>query len=131
MRDLPIPDVPIEAPSVVAASPHVAAIGAIGAAIYGWIPVIVTLIPAIYYLILIWQTSTVQHFVRNWRMRRQGRRFVKLQAKAKVAKAALDAEELVRSARAAAKETIAVAAATAKTDAVKDAVALEQKVPPV
>lgn len=101
------------------------------ATIVGWLPVIVAVIPAIYYLILIWESSTVQHYVRNLRMRRQARRIARLKAKAKVAQAALDAEELLRAARSEAKEKVKVAAAEAVKDKAVALAKIEEKLPPV
>ncbi len=133
MRDnLPFPDLPVDpGHAVVVATPHAASIAALVAAIAGWVPVIVAVIPAIYYLILIWESSTVQHYIRNLRMRRQARKILRLKAKAKVVQAKLDAEELVRQARAQAKETIKVAAHEAATLKVKEVAKIEEKLPPV
>lgn len=110
---------------------HTASISALVAAIAGWVPVIVAIIPAIYYLILIWESTTVQHYVRNVRMRRKARRMLKLKAKAHVAQAALEAEELIRQARVEAREKVRIAKAMAKKHATAEAVKLEEKVPPV
>lgn len=132
MRDnLPIPDVPMDGHVITTASTHTAAIGALVATVVGWLPVIVAVIPAIYYLILIWESSTVQHYVRNVRMRRQARKILRLKAAAKVAQAKLDAEELIRAARSEAKEKLKVAAVEAKKDAIMDTAKIEEKLPPI
>jgi hypothetical protein len=132
--DLPVPDFPesLDPGHVVAtAAPHAASLGALMAAIAGWVPVIVAIIPAIYYLILIWESSTVQHYIRNLRMRHQARRILRLKAKAKVVQAKLDAEELIRQARSQAKEKIKVAAHEAATLKATQTAKIEEKLPPV
>jgi hypothetical protein len=131
MRDLPVPDLPLDGHVVVQASPHVASIGALIASFIGWLPAIVALIPAIYYLILIWESSTVQHYIRNLRMRRKARRIARLKAKAKVVQAELEAEEVVRVARVEAREKVKVAAHEAAQLVVEESLKTEQKMPPV
>ncbi len=70
MRDLPVPDVPIDGHVAATVAPHVASMGAIVATMAGWLPVVVAIIPAVYYLILIWEMKTTQRLV-NWILRRK------------------------------------------------------------
>ncbi len=130
MRDgLPIPDVPTVDPGVAAA--HLVSIGAMIAAFVGWLPALLALIPAFYYVILIWESSTVQHYLRNRRMRRKAKRVAKLRAQAKVVQAQLDAEDIVRSARTEAREKVAHAAVEAKKQVHDETLAAEEKMPPI
>ena len=135
---LPMPDIPPDpgphmdlGREVAVATPHIASLSALAAAIAGWLPVVVAVIPAIYYLILIWESSTVQHYIRNVRMRRQARKILKLKAQAKVVQAKLDAEELVRQARAQAKEKVKEAAHEAAVLKVEQTAKIEEKLPPI
>jgi hypothetical protein len=50
-------------------TPHVASLGAIALTVGGWVPWIVALIPAIYYLILIYESATVQGWIRCRRLK--------------------------------------------------------------
>lgn len=130
MREsFPIPDVPT--PDVVQALPHIASIGALVASFIGYLPVLVALIPAIYYSILIWESSTVQHYLRNRRMRRKAKRVAKLRAQAKVVQAQLDAEEVVRVARSEAKEKVAAASHEAAKLVVAETLKTEEKLPQI
>lgn len=78
-------------PGVVVA--HTASIGAIAAAFVGWIPIIVALIPAVYYLILIYESSTVQTWVHKRLLKRTNRRLAKLKAQQRILAAQIMAEE--------------------------------------
>lgn len=71
-RDLPVPDTP--AIDVNSAVPHGASIGALFATFMGWLPVIVAIIPAIYYLVLIYESKTVQKWIRRRRLRKAAKR---------------------------------------------------------
>lgn len=82
-----------DAPDPGAVVAHTASISAIFAAFVGWIPIIVALIPAIYYLILIYESSTVQTWVHKRALRRTTRRVAKLKAKQRILAAQIIAEE--------------------------------------
>lgn len=56
------------------AIPHGASIGALLGVLMGWLPVIVALIPAVYYLLLIYESKTVQKWVRRRRWKRAAKR---------------------------------------------------------
>lgn len=49
---------------------HGASLGAIAATMVGWIPAVVALIPAVYYLILIFESRTVQNWFAKHRARK-------------------------------------------------------------
>jgi hypothetical protein len=71
-RDLPVPDTPaVDVNSVV---PHGASIGALFATFMGWLPVVVAIIPAIYYAVLIFESKTVQKWIRRRRLRKAAKR---------------------------------------------------------
>ncbi len=133
MRDLPVPDVPVptDIHVIAQAAPHVASLGAILASFVGYIPVIVAVIPAVYYLILIWESKTVQHYIRNCRMRYHGRKILRARRKILIAAARIEAEALLSKARSQAREKITQAAALAKTQAIKEAADMEKQVPPI
>lgn len=70
---LPMPDTPIT-DGAVQAAPHVASLGALGAAIMGYLPGVIALVPAIYYLLLIYEGKTVQRWLARRRAKRIARR---------------------------------------------------------
>lgn len=74
-RELPVPDTP--AIDINSAVPHGASIGALAATFMGWLPVIVAIIPAIYYGVLIFESKTVQKWIRRRRLKRAARRRAK------------------------------------------------------
>lgn len=89
-QDLPVPDTPaIDINSVV---PHGASIGAIFATFMGWLPMIVALIPALYYCILIFESKTVQGWLRRRRLYQAARRRARDKARA-ILKRANDRED--------------------------------------
>ena len=57
----------------------------------GWLPFVVAIIPAIYYLILIYESKTVQGFVERRRERNRVKLVAKLKAKAIVVSAQIEA----------------------------------------
>jgi|ERR1700676_4064636 len=75
----------------------------------GMLPVFVAFIPSVWCLICIWESSTVQHWVRNRRMIYKAHRIARLKAREKVIMAQLDALEVIREARTIAKEKVAIA----------------------
>jgi hypothetical protein len=83
------------------------ALGALLASLAGWIPyAIVAAIPTIYYLLMIWEMKTVVHWRNNWVQKRIARKYARLKAREKVTLAKLEAMEVQRRARVAARETI-------------------------
>lgn len=55
--------------------PHSASVGTIIATLMGWLPGILAVIPAIYYCVLIFESKTVQKWLRKRRLRKAaGRR---------------------------------------------------------
>jgi len=54
----------------VSTSLHTASIGTFVGTVSGYLPVFLALIPAIYYLILIYESRTVQHWVANRKMKK-------------------------------------------------------------
>jgi hypothetical protein len=119
MREtLPVPDVPTVDPA--AAVPHIASVGALVATAFGYLPVIVALIPAIYYLILIYESKTVQDWVARRREAKRIKQLAKLQAQALVVNAQIEAAAEVKTAR--------VFAAAKVDNAAVDAATLVKKV---
>lgn len=56
---------------------HGASIGALIATIVGWLPAFIALIPAVYYMFLIYETKTFQSWIRRRRLRRAAKRRAK------------------------------------------------------
>lgn len=111
---------------------QLAALGALIASLAGWLPyALIAAIPTIYYLLMIWEMRTVQHFVNNWRTRRIARRYAKAQAKAKIALARLEAIDLLRHARHEAREKVEQASAEAAKLVVQQTTDVKTKLPPV
>ena len=76
------------------------------AALTGWLPYAIAMVPIVFYLIMIWETRTVVHFRNNWRQKHIAKKYAKLKAREKVTLAKLEALELLRTARAEARETV-------------------------
>lgn len=110
---------------------HAVSVGAIAGSAWGFLPVFAALVALIWYLIQIWESRTVQHYVANRRMVHRQRRINKLRAKEKVILAKLEAMEVVRSARAAAREKVEVAASEAAQLKATQEVVIQEKLPPV
>ena len=53
---------------------HTASIAALIGTMAGWLPVIVAIIPALYYCLLIYESKTVQKWIRRRRLKRAARR---------------------------------------------------------
>jgi hypothetical protein len=51
---------------------------ALFSALAGYIPLVVAIIPAVWYAIQIWETKTVQKHIRLWKIRRRQRRAEKI-----------------------------------------------------
>jgi hypothetical protein len=95
-------------------APHIPEHGLFAAiftmSLLGWLPFLLaaigSLVGTTYYCVSLWETRTVQHWVRNYRMKRNARRLMKLKAKEKIAVAKIEAAELKRQARVAARDLI-------------------------
>lgn len=74
---------------------HGAAVGAFFATAMGYLPALLAVIPAIYYLLLIYESKTVQSWVEARRERRKIINLAKAQAAAKVSTAKTEAAALV------------------------------------
>lgn len=72
-QGLPVPDTPI-ADQAVQLVPHGASVGALIAALMGWLPGIIAIIPAIYYGLLIYESKTVQRVIARRRAKKLARR---------------------------------------------------------
>lgn len=119
MRDLPVPDVPTTTlPNGIGT--HLAAIGAFVVSFAGYIPYLFAALPAIYYVILIWESKTVQDFVARRRARKAALNLAKLNAKVLVAGAQIDGAKDVQVAK--------VVAAANVDNAIVDGNALVSKV---
>ena len=129
--EYPIPDIPVvgvDPTTVTQIVPQSASIAALLAVIAGWLPVIVAIIPALYYLVLIYETKTVQGWVSHWRERRAARKLAKAKAAALKAEALVTAQIVKIEANATAKSVTqhadveaarVLAEAKAKADALK------------
>lgn len=87
-------------------SAHGAAALAVVGALLQVLPAAAALVGGIYYLIQIWETRTIQHWWNNRRMRKKAERIARLRAKEKVILAQLEAEGIVREARAKARAKV-------------------------
>ncbi len=108
------------------------ALGTLLASLAGWIPyAIVAAIPTLYYLVMLWETRTFVHLRNNWRTKRIARRYIKAQARAKIALAKLDAIELLRHARHDAREKVEQASAEAAKLVVQKTAETKSSLPPL
>lgn len=74
---------------------HTVSIAAIFAAFFHYIPAVAALVPAIYYMILIWESKTIRRRLRLHRMRKRAAQLVLLKAEAIKAKARVKAEAVI------------------------------------
>lgn len=95
--------------------------------IIGWLPAIAAMVAVIFYLIQIWESATVRHYLANRKMVRKAKKIARLRAREKVITAQLAALETVRQAKAIAKETVAVAQAEAAQQVVVESIEAETK----
>lgn len=109
--------------------------GVVGATVLNWLPQIIGIVAAstafIWYIICIWESRTIQHYINNRRMVVRARKIARLKAQEKVITAKLDALEVVRQAKVEAKEKVAQATALAEVLKVKEEIAAQIKLPPV
>ncbi len=105
--------------------------GLVAVVLHGVVPFFVIVIPTIYFLLMIWEMRTTQHFVRNWRTKRLAKKYAKAQAKAKVALARLDAIEVIRKATHEARDVVDHAASEAAKLVVTQVADVKNKLPPV
>lgn len=107
---------------------NVISLGAIAGTIIGWLPLFAALVAIIWYSIQIWESSTVQEYVRKRMTISKAKKVARLRAEQKIILAQLDALETVRAARAVAKEVVAVAAAEATKQVTADSIEAETKI---
>lgn len=114
MRDaLPMPDVPSgTVPS--GAGAQLTAIGGFAVSLSGYIPYLFAALPAIYYIILIWESKTVQDWVSRRRERKAAVKLAKLKAQTLVVAAQIDAAKDVKVAQVQAAATVDNAAIDAR-----------------
>lgn len=128
----------VEAPSIETFMPivgHTAAGTGLLAIILGWLPPIIGLLGGLaattYYVICVWESRTVQHYVGNWRMKRKAKRIARLKAREKILTAELEALEVVREAKTVAAEKVAFAAHEATKQLIHEATEAEAHPRPV
>lgn len=83
--------------------------GAIIAAIIGYLPIIAAAVALVWYVIQIWESRTIQHWVENRRMVRKAKKVARLKARERVIVAQLEALEALRQARVDARDKVEVA----------------------
>lgn len=113
------------------ATTHAASLGALAAAAMGWLPGVIAIIPAIYYLILIWESKTVQHWINNRRMVWRARKIARLRAKEKVITAKLEAMRVLKVARQDARALVEGAKVQAAKDVVHNESTIQSQLPKV
>lgn len=101
---------------------HAAALGTLAATIGGYLPVLLALVPALYYLLLIYESKTVQTWAAERKARKAARKLAYLKARQTLVEAELLAAETVSKAKAAASGVVEAAKADAVevVDAAKD-----------
>lgn len=100
---------------------------AIVASLLGYLPVIFAAVGAVWYVIQIWESRTVQHWIQNRRMVRQAKRIARLRAKEKVITAQLEAMESIRQAKHNAVEKIETARVEAAKIQIKEETDAEKR----
>jgi len=90
-------------------SVHGAALLTVIGALLQLLPAVAAAAGAIYYLIQVWETRTIQHWWNNRKMRLKAEKIARLRAKEKVIQAQLEAEGEVRQARAKARAKVEAA----------------------
>lgn len=80
MRAAVVPDTPVvdQAANIL---PHGASIGALVMTFMGWLPAIVAIVPALYYGLLIYESKTVQGWLKRRRAKKRLKRIHKLRSK--------------------------------------------------
>ena len=96
---IPVPDTPALDLVPNNAALHGLSLGALMTTFMGWLPAILAIIPAAYYLLLIFESKTVQSLLERRRLRRAARRAARAEAAATVAHAKLDATKQVAEAK--------------------------------
>jgi len=108
---------------------HPASLISVAGAFVGILPPLAALVGIAWYVILIYESRTFQHWNRNRQMKRKARKVAHLRAQEKIILAELDALEIVRVARVDAHEKIASATAQAAKDEVREATQANIKSP--
>lgn len=80
------------------AAAHTASIGTLFGTAMGYLPVILAIIPAIYYLLLIYESKTVQHYLANRAMKRAAMLVALANAKKMIAEAKWTAANVLKEA---------------------------------
>ena len=106
---------------------NVAGLAAIMGTLMGFLPAFAAGIAITFYMIQIWESSTVRHYLANRRMIRKARKIRKLKARAQVIEAQLDALETLRQAKVVAKEKVAIAHAEAAKQVALENLNIEQE----
>lgn len=83
--------------------------GTIIAAFIGYLPAIAAAVALCWYLIQIWESRTIQHWVQNRAMVRKAKKIARLKAREKVISAQLAALETIRQAKVAARDSVEIA----------------------
>lgn len=97
--------------------------GAIIGTLFGWLPYFAALAGFVWYIIQIWESRTVQHYLQNRKMVKKAKKIARLRAKEKVIVAQLEALETIRQAKADARDKVELA----KVEAAKDKIHEEIK----
>ena len=105
--------------------------GAIVATFFGYLPYIAAIAGFIWYCIQIWESRTIQHWWRNFQMKRKAKKIARLRAREKVIIAELDALNVVRAARVEAREKVETAKVEAAKEAAHAAVESQEELPPI
>ena len=114
----------------VAMTGDVIGVGAIVAALLGYVTPVAAMVALIWYLIQIWESRTIQHYLNNRQMVRKAKKVARLKAKAKVISAQLDALETLRQARVDARDKLEIAKVEAAKLQIKEEAAAEEKTTP-
>lgn len=104
--------------------------GAIVAAALGYLPAVAAGVALFWYLIQIWESRTVQHWLANRQMVRKAKKIARLRAKEKVISAQLEALESIRQAKADARDRVEIAKVEAEKLQIREETAAEVKLTP-
>jgi hypothetical protein len=110
---------------------HVTSIIAALGAFMGLLPSAVALVALIWYSVQLYESRTVQHYLRNRKMVRKAKKIARLRAKEKVIIAELEALEVMREAKATAREKVAKASHEAEVLVVHETADQKINLPPV
>lgn len=94
--------------------------GTIIATVLGYLPAVAAGVALLWYMIQIWESKTIQHWLENRRMVRKAKKIARLKAKEKIISAELEALETVRQAKAEARDKVAIATVEAAKIQIKE-----------